>query len=188
MEVTYDKYYQTENLFGEPYPELIGFLAGYPKKGKVLDLGCGQGRDAIAIAKLGYSVAGIDNSKVGIDQMNKISVAENLNLVGHVGDIYSFENFDEYNIILLDSIFHFAKKDKQKEIRLVEKIVSKIKTGSLLVVCIHDTGNKVKILKQAIDFENKCNQLADKKFKYIYEDKESGHKSETNYRLIVIEK
>ncbi len=32
MTVTYDKYYQTENLFGEPYLELIEFLAKYPKK------------------------------------------------------------------------------------------------------------------------------------------------------------
>lgn len=55
MTATYDKYYQTENLFGDPYPELIEFFANYPKKGKVLDLGCGQGRDAIAIAQLGYS-------------------------------------------------------------------------------------------------------------------------------------
>jgi tellurite methyltransferase len=47
MTVTYDKYYQTENLFGEPYHELIQFYAEFPKKGKVLDLGCGQGRHAI---------------------------------------------------------------------------------------------------------------------------------------------
>jgi hypothetical protein len=44
---TYDKYYKTENLFGDHYPELIEFLAQYPKKRRVLDLGCGQGRDAI---------------------------------------------------------------------------------------------------------------------------------------------
>lgn len=31
MTVTYDKYYQTENLFGEPYPELIEFFAEYPE-------------------------------------------------------------------------------------------------------------------------------------------------------------
>lgn len=48
MTVAYDKYYQTANLFGEPYLELIEFFSEYPMKGKVLDLGCGQGRDAIA--------------------------------------------------------------------------------------------------------------------------------------------
>lgn len=42
MTITYDKYCQTENLFGAPYPELIQFFPEYQRKGKVLDLGCGQ--------------------------------------------------------------------------------------------------------------------------------------------------
>ena len=188
MEVTYDKYYQTENLFGEPYPELIEFMSDYPKKGKVLDLGCGQGRDAIALARLGYSVTGIDNSKVGIDQMNKIGEIENLELNGQVGDIYSFDRFAEFDIVLLDSMFHFAKKDKEKEIGLIQKIVSDIRNGSLLVVCIQDTGDKVQILNQSIDFEKEYTRVADNKFKYTFEDEESEHKSEMDYRMIAIEK
>ncbi len=187
MKVTYDKYYLTENLFGEPFPELIEFFAEYPKKGEVLDLGCGQGRDAVALAQLGYAVTGIDNSKVGIDQMNQIGHTKNLKLVGQVGDIYAFEKFGKFDIILLDSMFHFAKKDKEKEIGLVKKIMSLIKSGNLLVVCIQDTGNKVHVLNQAIDFERKNNRLSDKKIKYNFEE-ESGHKSETDYRMIVIEK
>ena len=188
MTVTYDKYYQTENLFGEPYPELIEFFAEYHKKGKLLDLGCGQGRDAVALARLGYSVTGIDNSQVGIDQMNQIGKVENLNLVGQVDDIYAFDRFDQFDIVLLDSMFHFAKKDKEKEIGLIKKIVSDLYTGSLIVVCIQDTGDKVQILNQAIDFEAKRKRLTDKDFKYIFEDKNSGHKSETDYRMIIAEK
>ena len=186
--VTYDKYYQTQNLFGEPYPELIAFFADFPMKGKVLDLGCGQGRDAIALARLGYPVIGIDNSKVGIDQMNEIGHSENLDLVGHVGDIYAFDRFSEFAFILLDSMFHFTKKDKEKEIGLIKKIVSDMRKGSLLLVCIQDTGDKVQTLNKAIDIERKHKRLSDKEFKYIFEDSESGHKSETDYRMIVIEK
>ena len=188
MTVAYDKYYLTENLFGEPYPELIEFFADYPRKGKVLDLGCGQGRDAIALARLGYSVTGIDNSKVGIDQMNQFGQNENLDLVGQVGDIYAFDRFSEFDIVLMDSMFHFAKKDKEKEIGLIKKIVSDIRKGSLIVICIQDTGEKVKTLNKAIDFERNHKRLSDKKFKYVFEDSDSGHKSETKYRMIVVEK
>lgn len=188
MAETYDQYYQTENLFGEPYSELIEFFAEYPKKGKVLDLGCGQGRDAIALARLGYSVTGIDNSKVGIEQMNVIGEIENLNLVGQVGDIYSFDRFDEFDTILLDSMFHFAKKDREKEIGLIKRIVSQVKTGCLVVICIQDTGDKVQILNQAIDFQQALTRLTETKFKYTFEDEENGHKSETKYRMIVVEK
>jgi 2-polyprenyl-3-methyl-5-hydroxy-6-metoxy-1,4-benzoquinol methylase len=188
MTATYDKYYQKENLFGEPYPELIAFFADHPKKGKILDLGCGQGRDAIALARIGYSVTGIDNSKVGIDQMNQTGQDEKLNLIGQVGDIYDFNRFNEFDIVLLDSMFHFVRKDKEKEVELIKKIVSEIKKGILVVVCIQDTGKKVKILNHAIDYEKQLNRLADKNFKYIFEDKESGHKSETNNTMIIVEK
>ncbi|TFV92412.1 class I SAM-dependent methyltransferase [Algoriphagus kandeliae] len=188
MSASYDKYYQTQDLFGDPYPELIEFFAAYPKKGKVLDLGCGQGRDAIALARIGYSVIGIDQSKVGIDQMNRIAQSENLNLIGKVGDIYSFNQFVGFDIILLDSMFHFTKKDKGKEIELIKKITSLMKNGSLIVVCIQDTGNKVLSLNEAIDFEKQLTRLMDMKFSYSFEDKKSGHKSKTDYRMIAAEK
>lgn len=188
MKVTYDEYYLTENLFGAPYPELIDFFAKYPDKGKVLDLGCGQGRDAIALARMGYNVTGIDHSKIGIEQMNHISRAESLNLIGQVGDVFAFHGFSDFDFVLLDSMFHFAKKDKKKEIGLIQNIVSKIKTGCLLVICIQDSGKKVQILNQAIDSEQQHNLLTDKKFNYAFEDEESGHKSESKYRMIIIEK
>lgn len=121
MNITYDKYYQTENLFAKPYPELIDFFA-------------------------------------------------------------------EYDFVLLDSMFHFAKKDRTKETDFIKKILSGIKKGCLLIVCIQDTGKKVDILNVTIDFKKQLDRLIDKKFKYIFEDNESGHKSETDYRMIVIKK
>lgn len=84
-------------------------------------------------------------------------------------------------------MFHFTKNEKEKEVGLIQKIVSKIKIGCLIVICIQDTGKKVQILNQSIDFEKQLKRLADKKFKYFFEDNESGHKSEMNYRMIVVE-
>ena len=63
----YDDYYKTENLFGEPYKELVAFFKKYPLKGKLLDIGCGQGRNAIPLAKIGYQVTEIDIAKFGIE-------------------------------------------------------------------------------------------------------------------------
>lgn len=188
MRVAYDKYYQTKNLFGEPYPELIEFLSKYPKRGKVLDLGCGQGRNAIALARLGYHVTGIDKSKVGIEQMNQIGRAENLTLDGQVADIYVYDKFNEFDIILFDSMFHFAKKEKEKEIALIDKIVSEIIDGCLVAVCIQDTGNKVQILNKAIDHKKEMKRVLDAKFQYNFKDDENGHISQTDYRMIIFEK
>ena len=151
-----------------------------------MTLGCGQGRDAIPLARLGYSVLGIDHSKVGIEQVNQVARNENLDLAGQVGDIYLFHDFGKFDIVLLDSMFHFTKKDKDKEVGLVKKIISKISTGCLLVICIQDTGKKVHILNQAIDFERRLDRLVDKKFRYVFED--DKHRSESDYRMIVVVK
>lgn len=186
MTVTYDTYYQTENLFGEPYPELIEFFNAYPKNGKILDLGCGQGRDSIPLAQLGFDVTGIDNSKVGIEQMNQIAKTKNLRLKGIIADIFGFENFAGYDFVLLDSMFHFAKNDRAKEIEFIKKIISEIGKGCLVIFCIQDTGKKVEILKDTIESEEKVDQIEDKKFKYVFEDGE--HKSKSNYRMVVIKK
>lgn len=188
MTIPYDKYYQTENLFGEPYPDLIAFFAAHPTKGKVLDLGCGQGRDAIALARLGYKVTGIDHSAVGIAQMKQIAENENLHLHGEIADIYAFERFGDFDIILLDSMFHFTKKDKTRETALIRKIISEIKPGSLAVFCIQDTGDKVQVLNRAIDSEKRRKRLAEKSFRYVFEESGTDHRSETDYQMIVIEK
>lgn len=185
----YDKYYQTTDLFGEPYPELIEFFARYEPKGKVIDLGCGQGRDAISLARLGYKITGIDNSKVGIDQMNLISEKERLGITGLVGDIYTFQDFQDFDIVLLDSILHFEKRDKKRETDLIEKIADGINKDGLICICIQDTGNKVKILKDTMcnagfDFEI----LNDSSLTYNYEDKETGHNSETRYCIYIVKK
>ena len=187
MKIAYDEYYQTENLFGKPYPELIDFFTKKIKNGKVLDLGCGQGRDAIALAKLGFDVTGIDYSKVGIDQMNDIAKVQKLSLKGLVADIFLFDDFGDYDVVLLNSMFHFTKNDKEKEIAFIKNIIAKIKQGSIIIFCIQDTGKKVEILNTVLSSE-KLENLEDKKMKYTFEDKETGHSSTSDYRMIVVEK
>ena len=55
--------------------------------------------------------------------MNRIGQGENLNLVGQVEDIYAFDCFRDLYIVLLDSMFYFTKKNKEKEIGLIKKIL-----------------------------------------------------------------
>lgn len=186
MQSKYNSLYQQENLFGEPYPELIEFYAGLKEKGKLLDLGCGQGRDAIPLAKLGYSVTGIDNSAVGINQLNEIAKNENLSLIGIVGDIYSYANFEQYDHILLDSMFHFGAKEKEKEIKFLNRLFKKCSPGTLITICIQNSGKKVEILESVIA-SNKF--LAPfHKIDLIYEfiDQESNHRSKSDYQMISV--
>jgi SAM-dependent methyltransferase len=188
MAVAYDKHYQTEDLFGKPYPELINFFSNNPTRGKLLDVGCGQGRDAIALARLGYEVTGIDNSAVGIQQMERIAKYEKLNLVGQILDIYKFRGFENFDFILLDSMFHFRKSELKKESELVERLINESKNGSLIVFCIQNSGNKIDTFNNIVNNLEFTERKTDLNFNYVYADRESNHTSETKYKMIVIRK
>lgn len=76
----YEKLYQeSPNVCGPPFPEFEAFFERYNKtQAKVLDLGCGQGRDALFIARMGHQVVGVDISKTGIAQMLEEAKQEGL--------------------------------------------------------------------------------------------------------------
>ncbi len=188
MKVPYDKYYQTKHLFGNPSKVLIDFFAKYPKRGKLLDIGCGQGRDAIPLARLGYQVVGIDLSKVGIEQMNQVAQSENLPLKGVVADIFEFPAFEEFEFVLLDSMFHFTKKDRRKETEYIERIFAEISSGCLVIFCLQDTGKKVEILNNIIDGATQIELLTSNRFVYVFEDPKSKHRSTTNYQMLIVKK
>ena len=188
MKVEYDKYYQTENLFGEPYPELIDFYSAIEKKGKLLDLGCGQGRDSIPLARLGFSVTGIDNSKVGIEQLNKVAKKENLPLKGFVEDIYSYSNFDKFEFLLIDSMFHFGKREREKEVNFLNRLIEESNPNTLITICIQKIGKKVEILNTIISSKNNLVLQNETELIYKYEDKESNHGSESKYEMITVKK
>ena len=186
--VEYDKYYQTENLFGSPYAELIDFYAKIEAKGKLLDVGCGQGRDSVALAKLGFTVTGVDNSAVGIEQLNAMAEKDNLPLKGIVADIYSYSNFDEFEHILLDSMFHFGKKEREKETNFLNRLIAASKPETLITICIKKVGKKIEILQGIILNRDDVEMITQVELLYTYEDKESNHSSVTQYEMVVIKK
>ncbi len=186
--VNYDKYYQTENLFGAPYPELIAFFQALPKRGKLLDLGCGQGRDALPLARLGFDVTGVDHSQLGIQQMMRSAQSEGLPVTGIVADVFKWNDFANYQYILLDSMFHFTKKDRAKETAFIRAIISQVGETALVAFCIQDTGEKWALLNRALDAEMPRKRVHEVQFKYLFHDRESGHSSESNYRMLVVKK
>lgn len=186
MSKAYDKYYQTENLFGQAYPELIAFYQNIKNKGKLLDVGCGQGRDAIPLARMGFDVTGIDNSKVGIKQLNEVVTEENLSLQGMVVDIYEYKNFDQYDFILLDSMFHFNKNDRPRELRFLNTLISQAKAKAIITICIQKNKRKIETLNTALAKHKGIEILNRTSLIYKFEDKAANHSVDTPYVMLSI--
>jgi len=119
-----DKPSQTINLIWK------NFLLG----GFILDLGCGQGRDSLFLAKNNFWVTAIDSSEVAINQI-KVKKNEfcldNLELVWD--DISNFKIVhDKYDTIICRNVLNFLNKDKALEI--INSIKTNSKIGSYIIV------------------------------------------------------
>ena len=186
MSADYDEYYQTEDLFGEPLPELFELYSKELVPGKLLDLGCGQGRNAIPLAKIGYNVTGLDYSNVGIEQMKNKALVDNLYVTGTVQDMFIFQGYNEFDYILCDSLFHFGKKGKQKEIKLLQSIFDLSKKKAHITICIQNVGKKYNVLKGIITGRSDLEIASEVDSIYTFNDRESNHQSKTKYKIVSV--
>ncbi len=146
----YNHYYEQHDYFGKPYPELVSYFDQLDRNLKILDLGCGQGRDSLAISRLGFQVLAVDQSEVGISQLNQIANEEKLNVKGIVSDIKEVD-IKPFDIILLDSMFHFYKKDLEQETQFLKKLLDQLKTSGLLILVVQESKKRIQILKSILE-------------------------------------
>jgi len=131
-----ETYKEKEEMFGHPYKELQDYFNNYPIKGSVLDLGCGQGRDSLFLASLGYNVTAIDNSKTGIKQMLKKADEQEIKLIGIVANVLKFKHEEKYDVILFDMLLHSFKKQQQE--KLLRKYSNSLNKRGIICIVFPD--------------------------------------------------
>lgn len=86
-----DLYKNTPDYFGTGPSRLVArFHDLIPARGFVLDIGVGQGRNALFLARRGISVEGVDLSAVGLEDTKRVAEAEDLPIALHRVDIIEY--------------------------------------------------------------------------------------------------
>lgn len=120
-----EKYSNAECYWGKKPHSLVVELSKYLKPGaKILDLGAGEGRDALFLSKNGFNVTAVDNSEVGINKINQLAQELNLKIKTEVSDILDFlDKCDNYDAVIAINVLQFIK---QVDInKAIEKIQAK---------------------------------------------------------------
>lgn len=90
-------------------------FCNHKERGRVLDLGCGQGRDALPLAEMGYQVLAWDRSQVGLDQIQNKARQMGLKVETCLVDIYQTAIPSNVDMVLMDAMLHFYKNDLEKK-------------------------------------------------------------------------
>jgi len=116
----YEEEYKTQDYYWgtEPNDACYQVLQLMPptKRLKLLDIGCGEGKDAVFFARNGYEVSAFDVSDAGIEKTR--SLAEKTGVHVHVfkADILDFRLDTHYDIIFSSGVLHYIKPEYRKEI------------------------------------------------------------------------
>ncbi len=114
----------------------------FPNKDiKILDLGCGPGLYASRLAKLDYSVTGIDYSQRSINYATRKAEENNLD-IKYIYQDYLTINFEaEFDVIMLIFCDFGALTNKERNI-LLRKIYKALKPGGLLIFDVFTDKNR----------------------------------------------
>ena len=98
----YDRDYNKDKaLFGAHPSHLLKQCADLIPAGcRVLDLGVGQGRNALGLARRGCQVTGIDTSQVSVDTVNRLAAEEGLPIEAILQDFRTFEPPRSFDVVL----------------------------------------------------------------------------------------
>lgn len=119
-----EAYRSVESLWGlKPDHILIEYASLVPKD-NVLDLGIGEGRNALFFAKMGYEVEGVDVSQAAIERCIEKAKKANLKVKVEVRDLKEVDILQgRYSLIIVAWVLNFFKKTE------AEQIIRKIKNG-----------------------------------------------------------
>lgn len=134
------KYKQTPDVFGSsPMPILEKALEIVPN-GKALDLGVGNGRNALYLLDKGFEVTGVDMSEEGIKFLKqKLSGNEKIKLI--VEDVTKFQTDEKFDIVCAIGLLHFLEVEDIE--KLIQKMKNFTKSGGVNVIGAKMTQNFV---------------------------------------------
>ena len=132
----YEERYQAEEYFWGLNPNYLCYeimkLRPPVKPLRVLDMGCGEGKDAVFLAKNGYLVTAFDQSEAGLEKGRKLAEKSGVYVDFLQADINDFTLKEQYDIIFCSGVFHYVKPEKRAEI--VDYIKKHTVTGGLNVL------------------------------------------------------
>jgi tellurite methyltransferase len=83
---------------------------------KLLDAGCGEGRDAVFFASKGYTVTAFDTSPVGVEKARLLADKAKVSLDVFVADINEFRLTDTFDIIFSTGVLQYIPRDLRSEV------------------------------------------------------------------------
>lgn len=115
-----------KSTFGKPSREVVDIVPFLKENAKILDVGCGDGRNSIYFAEMGFDVDAFDISENAIRKINYLKQKYNININAVQCDAFGFEFTHKYDLVIVHGVLQFVEREKQADmIQLLKKWTAK---------------------------------------------------------------
>lgn len=133
-----EDFYQKKYRLNAPYSEVVELMK-YIQSGKVLDLGCGRGRNALFLAQQGFNVAAVDQNPNAIAALQEMIANEEISTIqAALADVCDMAWKVQYDAIISTVVLMFLERDNIPQV--IKNMQENTKPGGYnLIVSAMDT-------------------------------------------------
>lgn len=132
-----DRYRESDLVWSlEPNQFVVEFVSDLPP-GLALDVGAGEGRNAVWLAQRGWNVTAVDFSAVGMEKARRMAFEAEVELATVVADVLSYTQPEPVDLVLLA----YLQLPAAEQGRVLRKSVDWLRPGGRVLVIAHDKSN-----------------------------------------------
>jgi len=111
------QYAKSESYWGDQPNLLVPLISSYLHPGsRILIVGCGEGRDAVFLARLGFEVVATEISPNGLKRSKEVASQTRLEIEYHLLDAQKpHDHLGMFNAVLMMNVIQFLKHDTIEE-------------------------------------------------------------------------
>ena len=133
-----ERYAGTDLIWtAKPNQFLVAEVADLPP-GSALDLGCGEGRNAVWLAEHGWAVTGVDFSAVALDKAKHLAESRDVNVDWVLADVVEYVPAPKYFDLVIVVYLHLPPEQRQVAF---SRAAAAVAVGGTLLVVGHDRTN-----------------------------------------------
>lgn len=83
---------------------------------RLLDVGCGEGKDAVFMARCGYDVTAFDVAQAGVEKARRLADRAGVFINAFVADVNDFRPDGEYDAVFSSGVLHYIRPELRAEI------------------------------------------------------------------------
>ncbi|MNO22329.1 Tellurite methyltransferase [compost metagenome] len=116
----YEKEYNTDEYYWGTQPNKACYqvlqLMPPNRRLRLLDIGCGEGKDAVFFARNGYEVTAFDVSDAGVEKTRRLADQIGVHVNAFKADVLDYRLAAYYDIVFSSGVLHYIKPDFRDEI------------------------------------------------------------------------